>query len=311
MRRNPRLPVAYLLGLVIAAILAVAAFFKAGDPAMFAQQISAYRVTPADWSIYLAYFFVGVELALAAALVAFVWPRFLYAGTILLMLGFIGVTAYAWTHGGSEGCGCFGRLVDRGPLHVIVEDALIIVASLLCLRWTRDFRTRAWRWALFGMLMIPVVALTGFGMSLPIDSVVVGLGRGTDLGSLPIEDAGTPIEEGRVLLVLVSDDCPACDAGVPTLREVAADPQGPRVLAAYAGTGAEAQQWRMRHLPNFRIAHAPEKALRQYYRQLPVTLLLEDGIVQRVWWGQVPAADELRQATAAQQFALPAAAPIR
>ncbi|MBD3235738.1 MAG: hypothetical protein GF330_03455 [Candidatus Eisenbacteria bacterium] len=293
MKRDLRLGIAYLLGLVIAAILAVAAFFKAADPGMFAEQISAYRVTPASWSIYLAYFFVAVELALAAALVAFVWPRLLFAGTILLMLGFIGVTAYAWTHGGSEGCGCFGRLVDRGPFHVIIEDSLIVIASLLCLRWTRGFRTRAWRWALFGILMIPVVVLTVFGPSLPLDSIVIGIGPGSDLSALPIEDAGAPLEEGTVLLVLLDDGCPACQAGLPRLREIASDRRGPRVLAAYAGSAAEAQRWRMRQLPNFRIAHAPQKALRPYYRSLPVTLLLEEGIVQRVWWGHIPAASAI------------------
>jgi hypothetical protein len=293
MKPRLRLSIAYLIGLAIALLLAVAAFYKAGDPGLFAEQITAYRVTPASWSISLAYVFIAIELALAAALIAFVWPRFLFFGTILLMLGFIGVTTYAWSHGGTQGCGCFGRLVDRGPLHVIVEDGLIVLVSLLGLLWTRGFRTRVWRWGLFAVLLIPVVALTGFGTTLPIDSIIVGVGRGSDLRALPIEDAHAPIDDGRVLLVLVSSDCAPCDASVPALREIADQREGLRVLAAFAGTGAAAQTWRMRHRPNFRVAHSPAKALRQYYRRLPVALLLEGGVVQEVWWGRVPTPAEL------------------
>lgn len=294
----PRLPtwrvaIAYLLALYPAVVLIVAAFFKAGDPALFADQITAHRVTPAAWSPWLAYVLVGAELGLAAALIAFVWPRAAFGLTIFLMVFFIVVTAWAWLHGHAEGCGCFGRLVDRSPGAVILEDGIIVVTSIVGLLLTRGVRTRAWQWIVFAALALPALGLTAFGRSLPLDGIIVGVRPGTSLANMALDGPAPPLEEGRVLLALVGSDCPACDGGVPQLKEAAARDDAPVVVAVHAGAAGAAQVWRLRHLPNFRVAWASEKVLRQYYRRLPVTFLLENGVVQRVWWDRIPRADEL------------------
>lgn len=288
-----RIVLAYILGLFAAAILSLAAFFKAGDPALFMDQITAHQVTPASWSPFLAYFFVGLELVTAAAFLAFVWPRLVFSGTILLMLGFIGVTAWAWAHGNAEGCGCFGRLIDRGPKEVIIEDTLVIVTSLIGLYLTRGFRTRRWQWAVAVPLMTVALILTIFGTALPLDEVVVGIRPGSDLSDMAVEGAREPVDQGRVLIALVGPECPACAEGIPELKEVASSAGGPQVLAVFPGTRGEAQAWRMKHLPNFAVATAPERILRQYYRALPAVFLLEDGIVQQTWWNRVPEAAEV------------------
>jgi len=299
MRVNWRVSIAYLLGLFAAGILAIAAFYKAGDPAFFAEQITAHKVTPESWSIYLAYFFVGLELVTAAAFVAFIWPRLVFAGTIGLMLGFIGVTAWAWAHGNAEGCGCFGRLVDRGPLEVIIEDALVVLTSAVALILLRGFRMRRWQWALGGPLMVATLLLTVFGTSLPLDEAVVGIRPGTDLSDMALDGSRVPVDEGWVLLAIVGPECQPCDEGIESLKQVAAAQEGPQVLAVLPGSRGEAQTWRMKRLPNFPIATSAPLALRQYYRQLPTVFLLEDGIVRRAWWGRIPTAAEVLEAQAA------------
>ena len=290
---NWRFVVAYLLGLLAAGILAVAAFFKAGDPALFIDQISAHKVTPEAWSPFLAYFFVSVELVAAAAFVAFVWPRLVFGGTIVLMLGFIGVTAWAWAHGNTEGCGCFGRFYDRGPGSVIVEDTVIIIASVVALYLLRGFRTRRWQWGLAAPLVVVALLLTFFGTALPLDGLVVGIGPGSDLSDMAIEGARISIDEDLVLVALVGADCPACEAGMPALKQIAAQSGAPQVLAVFSGSRGDAQAWRMMQLPNFPVGTSPPRVLRQYHRALPAVFLLEDGIVRQTWWNRIPTADEV------------------
>ena len=299
MRVNWRISVAYLLGLFAAGILAIAAFYKAGDPGLFADQITAHRVTPESWSLPLAYFFVGLELVTAAAFVAFIWPRVVFAGTILLMLGFIGVTAWAWAHGNAEGCGCFGRLVDRGPREVIIEDALVVLTSAVAFLLLRGFRMRPWQWAVGVPLVAVALLLTVFGTVLPLDEAVVGIRPGTDLSDMALDGSRIPVDEGWLLLAIVGPECPACDEGIDSLKEVATNEAGPLVLAAFPGTRGEAQSWRMKRLPNFPVATSARLALRQYYRRLPTVFLLEDGIVRRAWWGRIPTAAEAIEARAA------------
>lgn len=284
---------AALIAIAIAFILGSAGFYKAGDPVLFAEQMSAYGITPASWSPALAYGFIAIELLLAAALLSFVMPRLSLAGTILLMVGFICVTAWAWAHGYSGECGCFGRHADRGPGRVIAEDAITIAAAALGIRLARGAITRRWRWIVFGILLVPAAALTAFGRQLPLDSVIVGLRPGSAVGDMPVEQAGMPTDEGSVLVAIVSDDCGPCADGIDRLRLLAEHEDGPRVIAVYAGTAPGAQAWRLRHLPNFRVAYASEKVLRRYYRRLPVTMLLRDGIVRSIWWNRIPSAQEV------------------
>lgn len=291
-----RIGAAYLLGLYAAGVLAVAAFLKAGDPVLFAEQITAHQVTPASWSPLLAYFFVAAELALAAALIAFVWPRVLFGLTILMMIGFIGVTAWAWSHGNVSDCGCFGRLVERGPRAVIIEDTIVIIAAAVGYFLVGRFRTRRWQWTLFVILLVPAIVLTAFGTALPIDGLVVGIGPGTDLSDMALEGIRPPVDEGEVLVALIGPDCEACEAGVPGLKAIAGRDGGPRVAVVHAGQGNAAQAWRLRHLPNFPVGHASRRVIQQYTRALPATFLLRDGVVERVWWNRIPAPEDLTAA---------------
>jgi len=288
--------VAYLLALCAAGVLVVAAFSKAGDPALFAEQITAHRVTPAAWSPLLAYGFIAAELVLGAALIAFVAPRVAFLLNIVLMLGFIGVTAWAWAHGDIQECGCFGRLLERGPRDVIIEDAIVIAASIVGFRLAKHARARPGQWTLFAALLVPAIALTGFGGALPIDGIVIGIRPGTNLADMAIAGLPKGIDEGTVLLAIVGPDCPPCDEGTPRLKATVTEKIVPAVIAACPGGAAEAQRWRLEHLPNFPVGYAPERVLRQYYRRLPVTFLLERGSVRRVWWNRVPAPAEVQSA---------------
>jgi hypothetical protein len=288
--------VAYLIALCAAGVLVVAAFSKAGDPSLFADQITAHRVTPAAWSPLLAYGFIAAELVLGAALIAFVAPRAAFLLNILLMLGFIGVTAWAWAHGDIRECGCFGRLLERGPRDVIIEDAIVVAASVVGFRLAKHARARSGQWTLFAALLVPVIALTGFGVALPIDGIVVGIRPGTDLADMAIAGLPKGIDEGTVLLAIVGFGCPPCDEGAPRLKAAVTEKIVPTVIAACPGGAAEAQRWRLEHLPNFPVGYAPERVLRQYYRRLPVTFLLERGIVRRVWWNRVPVPAEVQSA---------------
>jgi len=293
MKSNWQITVAYALTLFAAGVLIVASFFKAGDPELFAQQITAHQVTPAAWSPLLAYFFIAAELALAAALIAFVRPRIALGLNILMMLGFIGVTAWAWAHGNAEDCGCFGRLIERGPRDVIIEDTIVIISSLAALFLLKGFRTRPWQWTVFALLLVPVLVLVGFGPSLPIDGIVVGIKPGTDLSDMAIAGLRSPIDEGRVLIALVDPDREGGEEQAAALKQIAGEELATQVIAVCPGNMSRAQKWRLQHLPNFPVACASPRALRQYYRQLPVTFLLNDGMVEAVWWNRIPGLGEV------------------
>jgi hypothetical protein len=286
--------IGWLLGLVPAGILFAAAILKAFDPSLFAMQITAHKVTPAVWSMPLAYFFIAVELLLGIALLLRLLPRWTHLGFIALMVGFIVVTAIAWSHGNTKECGCFGRSVGQGPLTVIIRDVVLIAISLVSVWLLRDAKTPRYSHLLAAVLIPLAFLFTAFGAKMPADSFVTGLHAGADLGDLPIEDLRKPHTEGRVLLVLIEEDCKECIQAVPQLGEIARQwKEQIRVAAVYSGTRKDATTWRMKQLPAFPVAHASPRALRAYYRRLPVAFLSNDGRLIHAFWDRLPTAEDL------------------
>jgi len=274
------------LGLV--AVWGSAAFLKSLDPGAFAEQITQHHVTPAAWSSFLAIFFVTVEAILVVAHLSFWRPRLVFIASGLLLVAFIGVTAIAWANGNTEGCGCFGRLAARHPREVIIEDLGFLVFAVAGY-WAAGGHAASSRSRAVLLALLPLaLALPIVGPHLPFDSLVTTFNPGEEMTNLAAEDLPQGLDEGRVLLVLVGPDCPACDQGLESLNQIAATEGAPTVIAVYAGSRSEARSWALDHVPGFAVGSAPAKVLRQYYRKLPQVGLLSEGKLVRVWRGVIP-----------------------
>lgn len=285
--------IGWVLGLIPAGVLLYAAFYKALDPGLFADQITAHKVSPAAWSAFLAYAFVVAELLLGFALVLRIHPRWSHGAFVAMMVGFIVVTGIAWANGNAKECGCFGRAVSRGPLHVILQDSALIVVSVISLLLLRTARTPR-RNVMAGIAIAPLlIAFALLGGRLPAQAVATGIRPGYDFSDVAIEDLRASPEIGWHLLAFVDAPCRGCEAGVPALNEVARARRDLHVAAVVPGSRQEAVAWRMKHLPGFPVVHGAARALRAYYRELPTAFLLQDGRVRHVWWGRLPSADEV------------------
>ena len=278
--------VAAALGLV--AVWGSAAFLKALDVPAFADQVTAHKITPAAWSGTLAFLLIVFEGLLAIAHLTFFRPRLAFAASAGLLLFFIGVTGWAWAHGNTEGCGCFGRLAARSPKDVILEDGLFVL--LAAVGWWAAGAIKAPRRApLFFAVLAPLALILPFvGAKIPADALVTTLNPGTDLHLLAADDLPGPLNDGPQLLVFLSDSCAACDAGLPNLADLAGRDDAPSVIGIFAGSRRDARAWGLVHVPPFPLASGPVKVLRQYYRRLPVTVLLKEGVVTQVWRNRVP-----------------------
>lgn len=276
-------------GAIVGVVFLAAAFLKGADLELFATQITDYGLSPAAWSPPSAVLLVIAEGVLGVALLLWFAPRIAIAATAALLVVFIAATAIGWARGDVTECGCFGRLAARGPGDVIMED--LVFLALLGIAWRFGPKSpplRRLRHSITVGLIVVAFAWPWLGPHAPIDRWVTGIGPGTDLSGLSAEDLRLPIEQGDVLLALVGPDCAACDASLPALEQIAQSETGLRVAAVFAGDRAAKRAWQLEHVPGFPVGHASEKALRQYYRRLPVVFSLRDGEVRQVWWGRAP-----------------------
>jgi hypothetical protein len=281
-----------LAGLFLGGMWLYAAAIKAADPDLFAQQIRGYGIFPSLAGV-AAPVFLWVELLLGLTLLLRVAPRWSLLGTMALLLVFIGITAYAWSQGKTDDCGCFGRLGSRSPNAVILEDSLYVALAAFAY-WVSPWRSRARpRWIVAAALLPVVLAAPWIAPRLPVDSLVTGIRPGYNIERLAADDLKVDLGSGAVFVALLGENCRPCLDALPLMAALNQDERGPRVVGVFAGDRARKRAWALEHVPAFPLAHSPEKALRQYYRKLPVFLLAREGKVTRIWWGQAPSKDEV------------------
>jgi hypothetical protein len=281
-----------LAGIFLGGMLLYASIIKAADPSLFIEQVRGYRVFPALAPIG-AYVFLWAEFILGWMLVLWVAPRWSLLGLAALLLLFVGVTAYAWSQGNASDCGCFGRLASRAPKDVILEDlAYVVLAAFSFWKapWVSPSRGR---WMAYGLTLPLFLALPWVAPRLPVDSLVTPLRPGYNLETLAAEDLKVPLGDGRVFVAFLGDRSKRSIDALPMMAELTQRDGAPKVIGIFAGDRARMRAWALDQLPAFPLANASEKTLRQYYRNLPVFLLLDEGVVKRIWWTRRPTVDEV------------------
>lgn len=281
-----------LAGVFLGGMLLYASIIKAADPSLFIEQIRGYKLFPA-LAPFGAYAFLWCEFILGWMLVLWVAPRWSLLGFAGLMLFFVAVTGWAWAHGNVSECGCFGRMAARPPNEVIIEDLAYVALAAFAFWKAPWVSVSRGRWIAYGLALPLLLALPWVAPRLPVDSLITPLRPGYNLETLAAEDLKVPLGDGRVFVALLGDSCPSCVEALPMMAELTQREGAPKVTGVFAGDRALKRAWALEQLPAFPLANASEKTLRQYYRTLPVFVLLDEGIVRKIWWNRRPTVDEV------------------
>jgi hypothetical protein len=309
--------------LFLGAVLLVAAWAKALDPAAFADQIRAEGLDFLVPAGALALFALALEVGLGSALVLCVrrwWVLVPSAGLVVFFLFLTGRTYWRALHGieVEAGCGCFGNLVQRTPAQAFWQDALLMVPALLLAfvgaRWTAAVPRL--RTAVVAVLTAATVAFAWKAPELPLDDLATRLKPGADPlswcagaggdGPRVCMDGILPelaVGEHVVVLADVTDE--AFAAEVERLNEYQWNGNGPALWVAVGNTEEELFGFRFGRGPAFEIREAPAALLKPLYRTLPRSFLVRDGRVVETYRG-LPPLDELAAADAGADTSEPA-----
>jgi len=281
----------FALGLV----LLVAGLLKGADPVEFIRQITTYGIVSGNAAAVLAYLLIPVEVALGVALIVGFRARLSAAAGSLLMLGFMVATAYAWSRGKGEGCGCFGSLVSRAPGEVLLEDtgflALGVMAFFLARKGERDLLGRG---IVVAGSLIGAVLLSFTAYALPLDPWVTDLRIGRSVEDFPLRESPVDLATGDHLVALLDLDSPDAGAVVERLNRYSKAPGAPAVIAFYGGEVDEKVVFCFNYGPGFEVVPAIRADLKRLFRTLPRFFRVRDGKVARIWDGAPPDAEELR-----------------
>lgn len=276
---------ARVLEIIVAAIFLAAVILKALDPLSFAEQIAEYGIFP-DLAPVAAWTLIIFESLLAAALIVNFLPRIVPLLTIVLLLFFIGITAYGMSIGLGENCGCFGNLVHRGPEQVIIEDTLMIIALVfsLVVLWHHKNERRAVRMVTVLGTGAAVALLTAFSPQVPADDFITQLRPGASFSTWPVDGLyGKDLSEGTHLVFLFTVE--AEDIGLQVERmNTLAQTAGDVSTVGLIIDGTEHLTTLMfEYAAAFPIGAVEPRFARPLYRTLPRVFMLEDGTVTHTW----------------------------
>jgi len=282
---------AVALGLVFLA----AGLLKAVDPAEFTRQIETYGIVTGPVAVWLAYLLIPLELALGTALVVGYRARLAAALTGALLVLFMGATAYAWSQGKTEGCGCFGSIASRTPGQVLLEDtAFLALAFLAMLLHRQGLSWSRWRPAVVLCVVLAAgIALPAGAYALPIDSLVTDLKVGRQSADLPLREAPMDLSKGTFLVALLDVNAADSRETVKRLNLLNGGQTGATVVAFFGGEVDEKTIFCFNTNPSFEVVAAPRADLKRLYRKLPKFFQLKEGRVSRIWDGVPPTPEEV------------------
>lgn len=309
-------------GLVLGAVLLVAAYAKLLDPVAFTEQIQSEGLDVVLSAQTVAFIALGLEVGLGLALVFGIRRWWVLVPATLLVAFFLFLTGrtYWLDRQGlleeTNSCGCFGNLVDRTPAEAFWQDLLLLVPPLLLAWIGRDRLTRAVPPLRTAVVAIGTVAALVFATQapeLPLDDLATRLKPGVE-----VDDLCTGADDNRVCMTLVvpellqgrhvvvmadfeengephgqTSEDGAAPAGtlagaVPELNDYAMRGAGPRLWVIGEMTPERMNQLYWQWGPVFELRAAPTSLLRPLYRRLPRSFLVEDGEVVETFRGLPP-----------------------
>jgi uncharacterized membrane protein YphA (DoxX/SURF4 family) len=137
-----RLPdlIGLLARLILGVVLVWAGAVKVTNPAQSALAVRAFKVLPYDFAGTVGYALPVLEILIGLLLVLGLFTRVSAALGGLLMLAFIFGISWAWAHGYSIDCGCFGgggtiaASQTQYPLEILRDVGIAACAAWLVVR---------------------------------------------------------------------------------------------------------------------------------------------------------------------------------
>ena len=290
-----RLWVPRLLAGAVGLILLIAGLVKAMDMELFIRQMRDFGIISHYVLLALsAWGLIALECALGIGLLIFYRPKITLPLTSLLWLTFLGATSWAWITGATESCGCFGAWVESSPGQAVLENLILLVATLFAWVWHKEShrpqsRTKAWCVAIAFLIGVMLPIAFGFPISRisqsPWDTIEI------ELSKLQIEGVDkVDLSRGTHLIIIMDTDCDHCKEALPELDALAEATDLPSLIALSMNDESARTKFIEEFQPAFPLGQIEEDV---FWRLLglgdvPRTILLKDMRVQSVWDHHVP-----------------------
>lgn len=270
--------------IIIGLVFIVAGAAKGMDLNFFYYVLKTFPLGLSDpMLLWLARFFIALEIILGTALLFNIWPRLVLPATFAVMLVFLAVTTWNMIGGLSEDCGCFGKLVRLNPaVEVIVELVLLFITIVA---W--KFSPPAGSAGRFKTALIGASIVAGFGLPYLFPEsrpkVFAKEGVGSYVGDLKPERLNADLAKGDYFLALIETDCEHCQAAMPKLNTLAKSHATPKLVAVCPNSPEELAFLKSKMPVDFPVGFVPVRKFLLLNPEIPALLWVKEGVVRHTW----------------------------
>lgn len=235
----------------------------------------------------------GLEFGWGLVLFLGVFPRVTYPITVVLLIVLTGISWWNVKTGLATDCGCYGGFVQPSIGQSVAINTflvLLVAASWRALPPSFDFA--GWQ--------ILVVIVGGAGVGILAESAQ----RYRYTHVRPMFDTN-PLKEGRqwrhswaagvtagwegeFLVTYLGTDCPHCKQFVRVANVMSQSPLLPRIAGVMAATEAARHKYIADNEVLFPIASISHSLMGRVAEEVPTTVLVRGGMIERMWMGSIP-----------------------
>ncbi len=315
-----RQAVGKLGSIVLGLVLLTAAYTKAIHPALFVEEIQLQGLDFLLPATVVAYLALALEIGIGVGLLLGIdrpWMLWLSSALVGFFIYLNGRNYWLYSQGLLEegtSCGCFGNLVQRTPAEAFWQDLLLIVPPLLLAVWGRSRASGfpSLRVAAAMLLAVGGVGFASLAPDLPLDDWATRLSPGVHIDTLCLggpkgdpnslaclEDVMPGLGEGMHLVILTELDSNEFIQAVEQINQYVYDGRQPTIRVASPAEPEQKATFFWAHGPAFEIGEAPQELIKPFYRRLPRSFRVEDGLVTHTYAGLPPLEQEAPSAPAA------------
>jgi hypothetical protein len=235
-----------------------------------------------------------VECTLGVALIARVYPQFVFPVSTALLLSFIGLTYWTSKAKGIDDCGCYGPYVVTPAASMLLD---CLYAALIGFAWIVPVAQR-FSSSLELAIVVQTAIICG---TVSFMSHWAFQNWGKDILDLSLAQTGSKWKtewfggSGRLnsapneLFILMSPTCSVCKAWIKPLNKIAALPDMPRVVAGMAATEAEISAAVSEFSINFPVLRVRPAIMDRLTSVFPTAISVDGGMVTGKQGGALPA----------------------
>ena len=313
MTTHPLSIVARVVELLVGLFFIVSAIMKLLDVDLFVVQIGAYGIFEDKQLLLMsAIGTLFLEFFLGSLLVLGFTHRWLSIGlTLLLLVFFTGLVGYGWAFQDLSECGCFGA-IEMSPLVTTLKNLVLMAMGLFAwwgitltpshIAMPRLLPITPGMNALLSLAIALLATVYGYLSVEQMEVVRDESGAERPFARFVFEDEEGTIDlgAGEHLVVFLSTDCLHCKAEVPTLNDIAFDPELPEMVGlAFEDSDSGMLRFEMDAMPVFPLFSLGDQVMLffNFIGQAPPRLYyVVDGQAVEYWDFDMPTAEEVRTA---------------